>query len=752
MQQISHQKAQRWLHLSPDLDTNQQMALQTHLETCVDCRTYAGFIGKLAVGLPAAIAYPYLPPGEETRRQAAILEKVARRSSSQRLRVWAREISWVAMAAALILVFSWILKVNVPRATPAQVVEVTPTPESTATPIGRLNADSQPAEVRLRIMNPSWAVLTISGYSRQTLSSGEQVDQYVQAWLDRSGAGRALVSSQLPAGAGLSLDTGVDQVWASDGQQTVNYAPVSGATTSVPGTSYYHPLEGVDPVLATILPGMFASISSEVRIVEETALDGRSVLVVDWAANRLWVDTVTGLILRRQTTDENGQPFETRLTQVDDSSGLPGWIAQIDGLEGVSFALPGGSPGGLPGTATPTPETPPSLEPPTPVQPSETPLPSFTPQPIEPPVVQSNNLILTINSQGTEPATDSQGLQAGELYFIQREIGEPFSRVLTRSTLDCLQSNLACPAEVVPGIGAMGDAPVFWSPDGSQAIWIDRSANRLALYNRPTGEWRTLLDNALTGMDIAAWSPDSASFVVTMQGEDAQTSLATVVRVDGASGHALAPGLGGLQIPLGWPDAVSFLVLVDRPIAKGTDGLPTDPVMVRINLEDGTWTEIPAQAGSAWLNSYPALSPDGQRLVLQLPVDGSLQLAVMSLDGQQVLPLGVNGVMPAWSPDGQKVSFITTQEGSSVVYIMNADGSGLQQVFDWPAFPSVLWMPDSQHLVVQAWPAPGARPDSDRSALYLVSLAGGEPLRLTLAERDEIVELVFPAARLPSLP
>jgi TolB protein len=108
--------------------------------------------------------------------------------------------------------------------------------------------------------------------------------------------------------------------------------------------------------------------------------------------------------------------------------------------------------------------------------------------------------------------------------------------------------------------------------------------------------------------------------------------------------------------------------------------------------------------------------------------------------------------MPAWSPDGQKVSFITTQEGSSVVYIMNADGSGLQQVFDWPAFPSVLWMPDSQHLVVQAWPAPGARPDSDRSALYLVSLAGGEPLRLTLAERDEIVELVFPAARLPSLP
>ncbi len=758
MQTISHRQAQNWLHSAPGLNAKQQTALRTHLEACTTCQTYAAFIGRLASDLPGAFPYPGMSPHEEARRQAELLEKAASRRTRQRLLSGARELSWVALATAMILVLSWIIKVNVPPAVPAVpagLVEVTSTPANSPTPQGILGSASSPDDVRLRIMNPTWSTLTITGYARQTLTTGEQVDRYVQAWLGRDGRGRALISAPLPAGTGLDAGALVSQVWASDGQQLINFDMGTGASSPVERTWFYHPLEGADPVLATVLPAMFVERSSQPQILEETTLDGRPVLVVDWAANRLWLDPASGLVLRRQTTDENGQPFEAGLLKVEYDIPLPEWSAQVSGLENARF-LPDENPpeaaSPTPEEANATPEAPPTAEPSPSILPTETPQSSEPAQPGETPVPTSDLILLSVSAQSSDPAGNLQGSQNGELYFIQRSLGAPISRVLTRVALDCLQSSRSCPAEVVPAAQQMGDAPITWSPDGTQAVWIDHQDSRIMIYDRLGGEWRTVLDGASATMDIAAWSADSRSFVVTLQAGDSDASLATLVRADGSGSQALAPGLGGMQIPLGWPDARSFLVLSNRVVPKGSEAGPIDPVIARINLDDGSWTEVPARGDSAWLNSYPAISPDGQNLALQMPLDGGTALVIMSLDGQRIQSLGVNGVMPAWSPDGQWIAFIVTQNEASQVYVIHPDGSGLQQVFEWPAFPSILWLPGSQHLLVQAWPAPGARSDSGWSALYLASLAGGEPLRLTLAEQDDAVELVYPAARPPDRP
>jgi TolB protein len=106
--------------------------------------------------------------------------------------------------------------------------------------------------------------------------------------------------------------------------------------------------------------------------------------------------------------------------------------------------------------------------------------------------------------------------------------------------------------------------------------------------------------------------------------------------------------------------------------------------------------------------SYPFLSPDGSRFVLEASVSGNWEIYTLDragmLDGGEGLrPLTVNDHldrMPSWSPDGRHIAFISDRAGNQDVYTMEADGSHVVQITGTPeAEIHPYWSPDGQIII-----------------------------------------------------
>lgn len=731
MQLISHRQAQRWLQSGAELSPSQRLALQAHLEACQPCRDYAAWVERLSTELPVAL--PYRPPSqtEERSRQDAVLQTAARQrprgAARAPLSSVLRQAALLGFTAALILAFSWLLRTVVPRnpvGGPAPQTE--PTAESTATPLPtspslRISAQSSPAEIRELIFNPAWESLALTGYVQKNAPGSDPVFQYVQAWITR-GSGRALVSADVPGRFNFNLDVTVASVWSTDGSR-VNMldTQIDKIFPIEPGGWYFHPLESAHPVLATILPGDLAILSSELRIVEDSIILDRHAVVVDWGGSRLWVDAATGLILRRQMQDDSGLPVEVGLLELLINPQLPPWATQLDPIETRRFMELDQHP--LPDRSEPT------------------------PPPILPGDFNAQVVTLTLVSPPADGSTVLPAAEGSELYFILRSLGAPFSRNLVRVSTACLIRQNECYGLLLPDTPQMEDIPLSWSPDGSQAAYPDVDQNFLYLYSPASSIWQPVLGPALLSSSQAIWAPDGAALLVTLQDESTQGNLATLVRFDGPEARAIAPDLGEMQIPLGWLDAQTALLLWADNIPKGQEGAPQAPRLYAVNVLDGTRREISVPTGANLLKSYPALSPQGDRLVLETPVEGGSELAVMDLASGQIWPFGVAGSLPVWSPDGQWVAFNGPFEDRFAVYTIRPDGTDLKRVFDWPRTVSLAWGRDSRHLLVQTWSQPELGSDYERSALHLVSLDQGWARRLNLAQDEEAWEMVFPSIR-----
>jgi len=93
---------------------------------------------------------------------------------------------------------------------------------------------------------------------------------------------------------------------------------------------------------------------------------------------------------------------------------------------------------------------------------------------------------------------------------------------------------------------------------------------------------------------------------------------------------------------------------------------------------------------------YPALSPDGRRIVFDSLRSGGSDLYLMSADGSGLTRLTFQGgaIDPAWSPDGQWIAYALSLDGNYEIYVMRADGSDQRRVTDDPAEDrSPAWQP-----------------------------------------------------------
>jgi len=103
---------------------------------------------------------------------------------------------------------------------------------------------------------------------------------------------------------------------------------------------------------------------------------------------------------------------------------------------------------------------------------------------------------------------------------------------------------------------------------------------------------------------------------------------------------------------------------------------------------------------SAGDDSFPAWSPDGQRLVVYSERHGRTDIYLRDLEGRDVTRLaesGGAGAVPAWSGDGQWIAYAAMHQPNAGLYIVRPDGTDIHRLTDYPVV-TIMWSPDSQQI------------------------------------------------------
>jgi TolB protein len=88
---------------------------------------------------------------------------------------------------------------------------------------------------------------------------------------------------------------------------------------------------------------------------------------------------------------------------------------------------------------------------------------------------------------------------------------------------------------------------------------------------------------------------------------------------------------------------------------------------------------------------------------------------------------GGSNISPAVSPDGSKVAMILSKDGWTDLYVCDSDGSGLKRLTRSPQDESSpCWSPDGRWICY-------ASKEKERRSLSKISVAGGEPQRISTA-------------------
>jgi WD40-like Beta Propeller Repeat len=188
------------------------------------------------------------------------------------------------------------------------------------------------------------------------------------------------------------------------------------------------------------------------------------------------------------------------------------------------------------------------------------------------------------------------------------------------------------------------------------------------------------------------WSADGSSILVSLSGDDLETSPVGLSKVRASDGgglstivstpvgyqdfYALSPDGTHVLVKRGTPDDSQRFLLVANADGSGLHRLSSpDPKVQEMNLD-------------FWEGASEAWSPDGARIAFcahDSVGDQPFALFIANADGtgrRQTVGPEIGAISARWSPDGTWIAFTSKLRAGAQVWKVHPDGTGLVRLTD----------------------------------------------------------------------
>lgn len=287
-----------------------------------------------------------------------------------------------------------------------------------------------------------------------------------------------------------------------------------------------------------------------------------------------------------------------------------------------------------------------------------------------------------------------------------------------RKLLDCEQSPMG----------------LAWAPDGDNlAVAVRDSSyqsNYLALFNLKSQEISTLVQ--ATGPHqyhySLAFSPDG-QWLAFLRGMTAEMTDLYIVSVEEEPRMKRLTFDNSQIVDLTWePNSQSLIFTSNR---KGAYAF----WRIKVSGDPPEWLSELNAIDPGWI----ALSPSGRRLAFD---DWNYEVNIWQLSfsnqldstrSERLVASTRLDTYPRLSPDGNRLAFVSNRTGTFELWLSNVDGTDLRMLtaFDGARVASPAWSPDGGDIVAQVQ-------DGSLYALYRISMAGGSSDRLSTGNHHEI--------------
>ncbi len=554
-----------------------------------------------------------------------------------------------------------------------------------------LTRQTAPEIIRQRMLYSfrKWKTIWVEGQVRDYAADGSLAQsRRVQAWINQPNtAFRVLVGDDQPGVGTAIISDGaiVSKLDANTGQITRNILPSQARSEYNPPalittTPEAHPLAAVihDQLVDLLLPSEIAQRAGALKATSMERIAGREALLVEWLLpdgslkDRLWVDVVTGVVLRRLELDRgSAQPrAEIVVNAIQFDQDLPGGLFVTDIVEQPQFAV------------------------------------DYT----------GRSETRAIAAATADP--DAAAL--GDVYFWVENPGLKYQ--LVRLPGSCLVKRGNCSEpDVLKGHPEPRSQvqPLLWAPDGSAALLVEGlQPARLYLYEPGKEAWQVIA--SADSIYAAAWSPDGryiAYSAKTGGANDVYLLRSNASNVVNLTGGKIATPDDNLA-HLAWLNPARLLVAV-------SGAQSTQLFWINIPLGDEQlMMTLPVKGGLA-----PLPSPDGRYWALteQTEEKTTLLTGVPFSSARRAVTFAQASIAPLfWSSDSAWLGFVAVSSSSlgsepnvqADLYVIRPDGSDLQSLLRAPRIFMAAWSPDGSVLLVSADDGQGY------SHLFVVPLDG----------------------------